>query len=263
MELTNQDASIGSINVDANGTTSEKSNSMKYGMIACAVLAVVGIGFGVYGMVRKPEEKAEQKNATSSAELESELSSLKQKYSVLQAYVKDLEASGTEIPEEAKSASDTNTPVSTSDGDTDKYIYLGEWGVKIKKPQPNVVDGKTQDGSMSGVSYAFDGYRLHLWATVYRNGDQAAMGGEMDPGSKSKIASPYLATIQITYADSCQEWEGEKIGSLDEKKSLCYSESTDGDLKENFSDSQMERYIRPAMEILKSNFTNMSNYSSL
>lgn len=257
-QQTNQDAS----GVVMGSGADKKLNGMKYGMIACAVLAVAGVGFGVYGMLRKPEEKATQ-NATADAEAKAELTDLKQKYSVLQNYVKELEASGAEVPEEAKSASNSNTPVFTTDGDVDKYIYLGEWGVKIKKPQPNVVDGKTQDGSMSGVSYAFDGHRLHLWATVYRNGDQATMGGEMDPGSKSKIASPYLATIQITYADSCQEWEGEKIGSLDEKKSLCYSESADGDLKENFSDSQMERYIRPAMEILKSNFTSMSNYLPL
>ena len=88
----------------------KESKGMMMGMIMCSVLAIVGIGFGVYGMTKKPEEKPAE--STANTELETELSEIKQKYSVLQNYVKELEASGTEVPEEAKSA--TETPASTS-----------------------------------------------------------------------------------------------------------------------------------------------------
>ncbi len=82
----------------------EKSGKgSKIALVLISILALAGIGFGVYGFFfKKPEEKPTEN--TANTELESELSNLKQKYSVLQNYVKELEASGTEVPEEAKSA---------------------------------------------------------------------------------------------------------------------------------------------------------------
>ena len=83
---------------------SKPKDSSKIITIICAILALAGIGFGVYGMTRKPEDKPVENNI---AELEDELSALRQKHSVLQNYIKELEASGAEVPEEAKSATET------------------------------------------------------------------------------------------------------------------------------------------------------------
>ncbi len=94
-QQTNKDAS----GVVMRSGTDKKTNGMKYGIIVCALLAVAGIGFGVYGMLRKPEEKADQA-ANTETEAETELADLRQKYAALQKYIKDLEASGTEIPQD-------------------------------------------------------------------------------------------------------------------------------------------------------------------
>ena len=77
-------------------------------MACCAALAVGGIGFGVYGLFFKKSSEAPAQNADATS-IESELSNLKQKYSVLQNYVKELETSGTEVSEEVKSATSAET----------------------------------------------------------------------------------------------------------------------------------------------------------
>ncbi len=121
---------------------SKQQNGLKIVTIICAVLAVAGIGFGVYGFFFKKSETPTQN--TDTLNLESELASYKQKYSVLQNYVKELEASGTEVSEEVKSAtSETDTGdikqcveatiVSGSGASQeDGYFYLNEWGIKVK-----------------------------------------------------------------------------------------------------------------------------------
>ncbi|MBR3320239.1 hypothetical protein IKG20_02960 [Candidatus Saccharibacteria bacterium] len=107
----------------------KQKNPFKIATIICAILALAGIGFGVFELLQKPKSSAQDNNT---AELESELSNLKQKYTVLQNYVKDLEASGTEIPEDAKSATDTQS--ADSGINTNDYLYIGSWGQKIKRP---------------------------------------------------------------------------------------------------------------------------------
>ena len=119
-QITSQNANT---NIGMGAT--KKSNDMKYGMITCAVLATAGIGFGVYGMTRQPETRPTQ-NAAINAEIESELAELKSKYSVLQNYVKNLESSGTEVPEEAKSAAIATTMTKVASLDVSKSLNWGD-----------------------------------------------------------------------------------------------------------------------------------------
>ncbi|MBR3131090.1 hypothetical protein IKG31_00765 [Candidatus Saccharibacteria bacterium] len=144
----------------ANTSTSagkKESKGMMMGMIMCSVLAIVGIGFGVYGMTRKPEEKPAGDIAN--AELETELSNIKQKYAVLQDYIKKLEASGTETPEEAKSASESRSTNDIEYADN-RYIYINDWGIKIKLPE-----------ELSLVTYSYD----YGDNTVNEAGDNASL----------------------------------------------------------------------------------------
>ncbi len=97
---------------NAKETPKEKTGqSSKVALIICVILAIVGVGFGIYGITRKPEEKPAENNTKDSTDLETELSDIKQKYSILQNYIKELEVAGNEIPEEAKNAA---TDVSAS-----------------------------------------------------------------------------------------------------------------------------------------------------
>ena len=145
----NQDAGM-NMDMGMQGAN-KKQNGMKYGMAALAVLALAGIGFGVYGMTRKPEEKVTQ-NATADAEVQAELTDLKQKYSVLQKYVNDLEASGTEVSEEVKdatiatSATTLKNPILTAgNGDTLYKMYF----------QSSVYSGAAYDNKESRVHIGY------------------------------------------------------------------------------------------------------------
>ena len=144
---------------------SEQKNTSKITTIILAILAIAGIGFGIYGMMRKPAETPVEDNT---AELETELSNVKQKYVVLQNYVKELEASGTEVPEEAKSA--TEVEPTEPAVDTSKYIYIGEWGIKIKLPE-----------ELALVTYSYD---YHGGGTVEKAGydSSVCISGSEDHG---------------------------------------------------------------------------------
>lgn len=228
---------------------SGKQNSGKGLKIATAiasVVAVCGIGFGAYGMVQ-------------SSQKDNQISDLK-----VQIENNDGTKTTIETPKIETSTEDgitiTITDSAVKNENAEDYIYIGEWGTKIKKPEPNIVDNATQDKSIAGISYATDGYRLYIWGTVYRNGDQAAGEGVMYEDNEYQIKSPYLAKVETVFTDNCLN--GDKIGELN-GKTLCYVESSDETLKKAFGDGAMERYIRPTLEILRDNFTDMNNYSTI
>lgn len=95
----------------------KKSNGMLIGLILCLVLAAGGIGFGVFAMM-DGNSRAENLNKQIS-ELKSTNNDLMDKLS-----------------EASKDDGDTIINVDTdTDVDTEDYIYVGEWGLKIKKPE--------------------------------------------------------------------------------------------------------------------------------
>ena len=146
METTPSTEEKPKINNPPKDTPKEKSNKgLKTALIICIILALAGLGFGIYGMTKKPEEKPADSTATT--ELETELTNLKQKYSVLQTYVKDLEASGAEVSEEVKIA--TEAKPADSIVNTKDYIYIGSWGQKIKRPNELIY----MEYKLTGFSY--------------------------------------------------------------------------------------------------------------
>ena len=90
----------------------KKNNGMLLGLILCLLLAIGGIGFGVWAMM----DGNSQKDA-----LNNQINTLKQQNDELMEQVGD----GDTIIN-----IDTDTDVDTAD-----YIYVGEWGVKIKIPE--------------------------------------------------------------------------------------------------------------------------------
>jgi hypothetical protein len=107
---------------------SKKGHGMLIGLILCLLLAAGGIGFGVWEMMDGNTQKDN-----------------------LNKQITDLKAQVNDLKDKLASASDSNggdAPVDSNTGnnvDTADYIYIGEWGIKIKIPEGLDVD-----------SYAFD-----------------------------------------------------------------------------------------------------------
>ncbi|MBR3131406.1 hypothetical protein IKG31_02405 [Candidatus Saccharibacteria bacterium] len=78
--------------------TIKKSSTTKYAMVICAMFAIVGVGFGIYGVLKKPSE--EKTTNCDQSGVETELTNLKQKYAILQERIRDTEASKIETSEE-------------------------------------------------------------------------------------------------------------------------------------------------------------------
>lgn len=103
---------------------SGKQNSGKGLKIATAiasVAAVCGIGFGVYGMVQ-------------SSQKDNQISDLK-----VQIKEDDGTVTTIETPE-INTTTDNGTTITIADSATknenpEEYIYIGQWGVKLKKPE--------------------------------------------------------------------------------------------------------------------------------
>lgn len=96
----------------------KKSNGMLLGLVLCIILAAGGVGFGVYEMMDSNNKTKEV------ADLNSKVASLNNEIAGLK---------------EGSQSSETNCkdPIVTSDDNTisTDYIYITEWGIKIKKPE--------------------------------------------------------------------------------------------------------------------------------
>ena len=93
-----------------------KGNGMLLGMILLGVLAVGGIGFGVWTMMDGNSQK-EQLNL--------QISALKQQNEELQK----------EAIEDTSSDNTTDSSASADVVNASDYIYIGKWGLKVKVPE--------------------------------------------------------------------------------------------------------------------------------
>ncbi|MBR3052395.1 hypothetical protein IKG60_02115 [Candidatus Saccharibacteria bacterium] len=110
----------------------KKSHAMLFGMIFLAILAAGGIGFGVWAMLDGNSKVAKKDEQI--AELNSQLSEATQ-----QGIKEDITVTeSNEIATETASGSSANA-------DTANYIYVGEWGLKIRIPD-----------ELSKISYLVD-----------------------------------------------------------------------------------------------------------
>jgi len=100
------------------GMTQKKSGKgMLYGMIIFAILAIGGISFGVWAMLDGNSKVAN-----------------------LEKQVTDLRAQNNKLLEQLAESGTADTDIDVDDGSTssvnpEDYIYVGEWGLKIKKPE--------------------------------------------------------------------------------------------------------------------------------
>lgn len=128
-----------------------KSNQgSKIAMIILAVVAVIGVGFGIFGMIQVNGKNAEiDKLKTENVQKDEVIVQVK-------------ETLGTEVVEVTE---ENKTEVAALTG-SDKYIYLGKWGIKLRVPD-----------SLGEVQYAFDGYATNQTFCVsgQKKGAQAVM----------------------------------------------------------------------------------------
>lgn len=100
------------VNMMAQGAKPKNNKGMMIGMIVLAILAVGGIGFGVWAFL-------------SGNQKEDKISELNNQVSSLQSQL-------AEQPETDETVIEVDTDSTT---DTAKYIYIGEWGLKLKLPE--------------------------------------------------------------------------------------------------------------------------------
>jgi len=121
----------------------KKGKGAVLGMILLGILAVGGISFGIWEMLEVNTQKEQ---------LNSQINILKQQNNELQDKLEDATSgSTTDI--------DVDTDTETSSADTTDYIYVAEWGLKIKIPENLTV---------TGYEYAMSaGYTsLELWGNT-------------------------------------------------------------------------------------------------
>ena len=109
MEMANASASAGK----------KESKGMMMGMMMCAVLAIAGIGFGVYEMLQA--NSAKQQIADLKVEIKKD-----------DGTTTTLETDKIEVKEEDKTIVISDSAVTAN---TEDYIYIGEWGLKFKIPE--------------------------------------------------------------------------------------------------------------------------------
>lgn len=108
-----------------------KTNKSSVLMIVLAIVAVLGVGFGIFGMVSAGKAKDEKQ------ELATELTTQQEAVQKIEEQLwvtveKESEREGEELQEVMVSSSE-------------EYIYIGQWGVKIKIPE-----------NLKNVGYMYD-----------------------------------------------------------------------------------------------------------
>ena len=239
MELNQNNQSVESMSGSevVGRNASRSSKSMIIGMICLAVLAVGGIGFGVWAMM-DGNAKVEKKDAQI-AELNSKLAGGGQ--SELDGIVDD-EGVG------------DNTIMAG-------YIYVEEWGLKIKIPEGlHLVSyefkhhgGKTQvEGTTVAVSGTV-GDELLDFANMYKN--QSSLGSVARMRKDNYSGSEY-DEVEVDRRECGVD--GGLIFS-DDDYNYCYSHP-----QVDYSTSEEEKDLeRRSIELIEEMLTNPDNYSKL
>lgn len=204
--------------------TKKKNTGLIAGMVICAVFAIGGVAFGIYGM-------------TQNSSKDNQISDLKFQIEDFNNKIASLETKEYKTVKEDTETTNEDIPVATVVDSTEEninpenYIYVGEWGKKIK-----ISDG------LYNISYEFlgDGYHrscrtLSLSASTKGDGSKPAFvktgGDEGDYlGSVMRCPKedfyPYGTAININdsnytyYYNSIQysitqtDWETESVNAI-------------------------------------------------
>ena len=98
----------------------KNGNGLKITTAIACVVAICGIGFGVYGMMQSTQKDGQI------SDLKNQIESLNGKITSLE--IDDDENRG--VDNEVK-----DDPTAVVNGDSKDYIYVGEWSFKIRKPE--------------------------------------------------------------------------------------------------------------------------------
>ena len=220
----------------------KKSHGMLYGMVLLAILAIGGIAFGVWEMMDGNSQVAEKDKQI--AELRGQLAEKNQTVVEDNTTVVDVETG--DNAEASNDASD--------------YIYVGEWGLKIRIPE-----------GLNRVSYAF---KQHGGASQ-TEGTTVSVYGTLGDGLPD-FANPYknkdaLGAISKVSKDA---YSGPEYDGVEEERRAC---GVDGGLvfsddsynycyshpQAVYSISEEEKDLEVrSTELIKTMLTNSDNYHS-
>ena len=220
----------------------KKSHGMLYGMILLAILAAGGIGFGVWAMMDGNAQVAKKDEQI--ADLRGQLAEKNQTVVEDNTTVVDVETG--DNAEASNDASD--------------YIYVGEWGLKIRIPE-----------GLNRVSYAF---KQHGGASQ-TEGTTVSVYGTLGDGLPD-FANPYknkdaLGAISKVSKDA---YSGPEYDGVEEERRAC---GVDGGLvfsddsynycyshpQAVYSISEEEKDLEVrSTELIKTMLTNSDNYHS-
>lgn len=144
------------------GGKPKKKTGVILGMILLFLLAACGIGFGIFAWI---DGNAQRDN------LNSQVNALKEQNSKL---LEQLGEEGEDMIIDVGADTDTNTDAdANSSVNTGDYIYIGELGIKIKKPENwrSLVGGYDYN---NGYPQSMDGLR------IIEKGSSVAQGGFVD-----------------------------------------------------------------------------------
>lgn len=203
------------VNVVENDVTMDapakkKGNGMLIGLVVLVIVALGGIGFGVWAMINGNNQVADVNKQLTAAN--QQVDELKKQNDELADKLAKQEQEKAEVEE------DTSVKVNTED-----YIYVGEWGLKIKVPKGlNDVSyalERKEDNSVvlviAGVKG--DNDRLPDFANLSKNTWGLLRVFRVTKGTEMPLASPptfifsdgeydyYHANPQAVYAESDEE----------------------------------------------------------
>ena len=193
----------------ANSDKSCDGKGWKVATVVASVVAVCGIGFGVYGMMQ-----GLQKN--------NQISDLK-----VQIKEEDGTVTAIETPE-IETTTDNGTTVTITDSvasekvDSKKYLYVGPWGIKIAIPDSlravNYAYSAQDTLCVSGVKYREGG--MHYFpdfADIKKNSPGLSCVSRVLKDGYSPDDSPLEAYDyiiegpQATYDEADEDWEVESV----------------------------------------------------
>lgn len=217
----------------------KKSHAMLYGMIFLAILAVAGIGFGVWAML-DGNSRAQKKDEQIS-QLQSQLA---EKSEVV---VDD----DTTVVDDVDDGGGTT---STSVVNTADYIYVGEWGIKIKIPEGlNRVSYEFKqhgDDQTEGTTVAVSGTvgdGLPDFANIYKNISSL--------GTVSRVLKN--AYENYNFPDEMRECGYEGLVFSDDKYNYCY-----GHPQSVYSTVENEQALETeSVTVIQQMLNNKENYS--
>ena len=216
----------------------KEGKGMMFGMIACAILAIGGVGFGVYEMMQAGQSK--------------QISDLKVEIKNNDGTTTALETDKIEVKE------DTRTIIISDSNKTEKpeeYLYIGKWGIKIKLPD-----------TLKNVGYMYD----DTVGSLYLYG--RPIDDDSENQSDRDFASPYfnhttLGAISVYGADeTCTGFEGETIKcgvevTLDNGRTIQVHASTPQAI---FSIDERQKELEvAAVNLIHEWATNPDNYSAI